>query len=295
MTTTVDTGLRTAYDTCSAITRTAAKNFHYGIRLLPPGKRAALSAVYALARRIDDIGDGDLPIDVKRERLAAMRVMLADPPGTSDDDPVLRAVRDVARSTALPMDAFSDLVDGVESDVLGRRYDDFDALVGYCRQVAGGIGRLCVAVFGARDLPTAFVHADALGVALQQTNILRDIREDLLAGRVYLPSEELQRFGVDLSVDEHGVVRDDDGALAALVRFSAGRARSWYDDGLRVLAHLDRRSAACCSAMAGIYRELLERIAAEPDRVRYGRTSLSGREKAGVAARALVRPRGAAR
>jgi 15-cis-phytoene synthase len=274
-----------AYAACEAITKTEARNFHYGIRLLPPAKRSALSAVYALARRIDDIGDGDLPVADKRAALVGARASLGDL--DASDDPVLVAVADASRRLPIPLEAFGELVDGVEMDVAGTQFETFDDLVGYCRNVAGSIGRLCLGVFGARDMSVAPGYADELGIGLQQTNILRDIREDLIAGRVYLPTDDLMRFGVDLKVGSDGALVDD-GGLTALVRFSADRARGWYDDGLRLIPLLDRRSAACASAMSGIYRRLLDRIAAQPSLVRDRRLSLSGWQKAGVAVRALA-------
>jgi 15-cis-phytoene synthase len=175
----------------------------------------------------------------------------------------------------------------VEMDVLGRRYTTFEELAGYCRCVAGSVGRLCLGVFGARPDPAAPRYADALGIALQQTNILRDIREDLGNGRVYLPQSELDRFGVELRLTGDGALADPDGRLAALIRFSAARAGNWYDEGLRLVPLLDRRSAACAVAMSGIYRRLLDSIAARPALVYDQRLSLSGWRKAGVAARAL--------
>src|SRR5947209_11297603 len=222
MTSTLDA----AYVACADITREQARNFHYGIRLLPPDKRGALCAVYALARRVDDIGDGDLPTVVKQEHLRRLRGELA----RLDDstDPVLVALADAARRYPIPIDAFGELIDGVEMDVVGARFATFDDLVHYCRCVAGSIGRLCLGVFGARDMNLAPSYADTLGIALQQTNILRDIREDLLNGRVYLPQDELQRFGVDLRVDGEGALADDAGALTAYVRFAADRARLCY-------------------------------------------------------------------
>jgi 15-cis-phytoene synthase len=274
-----------AYAACEAITKTEARNFHYGIRLLPPAKRSALSAVYALARRIDDIGDGDLPVADKRIALVGARASLDDLGGS--DDPVLVAVADASRRLPIPLEAFGELVDGVEMDVAGTQFETFDDLVGYCRNVAGSIGRLCLGVFGARDLSVAPGYADELGIALQQTNILRDIREDLITGRVYLPTADLMRFGVDLKLGSDGALVDD-GGLTALVRFSADRARGWYDDGLRLIPLLDRRSAACSSAMSGIYRRLLDRIGGQPSLIRDRRLSLSGWQKAGVAARALA-------
>jgi phytoene synthase len=277
--------VESAYVACEDITRDQARNFHYGIRLLPPAKRNALCAVYALARRIDDIGDGDLPSDVKLKQLGLLRGELAALGDTSD--PVLLAVHDTVRHYPVPMDAFGELLDGVEMDVVGARFATFDELVHYCRCVAGSVGRLCLGVFGATEMTVAPGYADELGIALQQTNILRDIREDLGNGRVYLPREELDRFGVELRLDDAGVLVDD-GSLTALVRFSAERARRWYDGGLRLVPLLDRRSAACCSAMSGIYRRLLDRIAEQPALIRDRRLSLSAWAKTGVAVRAVT-------
>ena len=275
-----------AYRLCESITREQARNFYYGIRLLPAARRSVLCAVYALARRVDDIGDGDLPTEEKVRALASLRSDLSAIEGASD--PVLAAVADAARRYPIPLAAFTELVDGVEMDVTGRRYRTFEDLVGYCRCVAGSIGRLCLGVFGSRPDPRAPQYADALGIALQQTNILRDIREDLVNGRVYLPQQDLDLFGVELVLDEQGALADKDGGLAALIQFSAERARSWYADGLRLIPLLDRRSAASAAAMSGIYRRLLERIEAQPALVYDRRLALSGWQKAGVAARALT-------
>jgi len=275
-----------AYRLCESITREQARNFYYGIRLLPAAKRSVLCAVYALARRVDDIGDGEMPTEEKVRALASLRADLSAIERAGA--PVLAAVADAARRYPIPLAAFTELVDGVEMDVTGRRYQTFEDLVGYCRCVAGSIGRLCLGVFGSRPDPQAPQYADALGIALQQTNILRDIREDLVNGRVYLPQQDLDLFGVELVLDEQGALADKDGGLAALIRFSAERARSWYADGLRLIPLLDRRSAASAAAMSGIYRRLLERIEAQPALVYDRRLALSGWQKAGVAARALT-------
>jgi phytoene synthase len=275
-----------AYRVCEQITRSQARNFHYGIRLLPPPRRAALCALYALARRIDDIGDGELPVAEKLHALAQVRGGLRDLAGSAD--PVLIAVHDASRRYPVPLRAFEELVDGVEMDVTGRRYETFDELVVYCRCVAGTVGRLCLGVFAARAEPRAADYADQLGIALQQTNILRDIREDLSVGRVYLPQSELDAFGVELALDERGALVDKDGALAELIVACAQRARVWYREGLRLLPLLDRRSAACTAAMAGIYHRLLDRIEQRPQAVYDQRLSLSGWQKARVATRALV-------
>jgi 15-cis-phytoene synthase len=277
--------LTDAYRHCEYVTRTEARNFYYGIRLLPADKRSVLCAVYALARRIDDIGDGDLPAAAKLDALRALRADLAGLDHSAD--PVLLAVADSARRFPIPLGAFDELIEGVQWDVAGRAYPSFEELTGYCRRVAGSVGRLCLGVFGSRPDPEAANYADTLGIALQQTNILRDIREDLGNGRIYLPQDDLDRFGVELALDERGALVDKDGGLSALITFSAERARGWYTDGLRLVPLLDWRSKASCLAMAGIYRQLLARIEARPALVFDQRLSLSGWAKAGVAARAL--------
>ena len=277
-----------AYARCERITRTEAKNFSYGIRLLPAAKRRALSAVYAFARRIDDIGDGSLPAADKLAALAAARAAV-QAPEQHPEDPVLVALADAARRLPVPLPAFVELVEGCEMDVRGTRYRTFAELDHYCRCVAGSIGRLSLGVFAPHAGPQAAWLADRLGVALQLTNILRDIREDYLSGRVYLPQEDLDEFGVVLTLRADGRLDPQDGRLGRLVRREVARARSLYDEGLRLLPMLDWRSAACCAAMAGIYRQLLEIIDADPERVCLGRTALTSQAKLAVAARALLR------
>jgi len=294
-----------AYRYCEQVTSTEARNFSYGIKLLTPPKRRALSAAYAFARRIDDIGDGTLPAADKLAALAEARTAVAAlasgrPPA---GDPVLIALDDAARRFPIPVEAFGEIVDGCVADVQGTSYATFDELLHYCRCVAGSVGRLSLGIFGADDLAQAAPLADALGVALQLTNILRDIREDYQNGRVYLPAEDLDRFGCSLdalagSLNGAASAAGLNGAaepLARLIGFEAERARSWYATGLRLMPMLDRRSAASAGAMAGIYRRLLERIAAAPAEVVKGRLSLSTGEKITVAVRSLagmaVRPR----
>jgi 15-cis-phytoene synthase len=277
-----------AYRVCHQITRDEARNFYYGIRLLPRPKRDALCALYALARRIDDIGDGGLPVEEKRAELALVRKRL----GAVDDidDPVYAAVAETARRYPVPMEAFEEIVDGVELDLDPVRIADFDELVRYCRLVAGSVGRLCLSIFGSdgADPTVAPTYADQLGIALQQTNILRDIREDLGNDRVYLPADELARFGVDLRLDDTGSLADPQGRLAGYVRYAAARAEDWYCLGMRLVPHLDRRSAASCCAMAGIYHHLLVRIGSSPVEVYDRRLSLRGAEKLHVAVVSLA-------
>lgn len=276
-----------AYRECERITRTRARNFSYGIRLLPGPKRRALSAVYAFARRVDDIGDGDLPAAERLRRLAEARAEL-HAASLNSSDPVLVALADSASRMALPMPAFDELIDGCEADVRGTRYETFDELLHYCRCVAGSIGRLSLGVFGTEDRMIAEGRADALGVALQLTNILRDVREDLGNGRVYLPAADLRRYGVELDPRTPGPLLHEQDGLARLVRFEVRRAEQWYRQGFALLPLLDRRSRACCASMAGIYHQVLQAIAAEPLRAMRRRTSLSSWQKAGVAARSMA-------
>ncbi|MEB3371702.1 presqualene diphosphate synthase HpnD [Saccharopolyspora mangrovi] len=279
------TRIRDAYQECERITREQARNFSYGIRLLPGPKRRALSAVYAFARRVDDIGDGDLPSEDKLRELKQCREAVQQA-SIGSADPVLAALADAASRMPLPMEAFDGLIDGCEADVRGTSYASFDELLHYCRCVAGTIGRLSLGVFGTDDPDTATERADALGVALQLTNILRDVREDQLNGRVYLPAADLAHFGVRLEPGSGFV--EDTARWNRLVRFQAARAERWYIEGFRLLPMLDRRSRACCASMAGIYHELLVRIATNPSAAMHQRTSLSGWRKAGVAARSLA-------
>jgi phytoene synthase len=238
--------------------------------------------VYALARRIDDIGDGDQPPQQKLEDLAEVRKRLATP-GEPAEDPVLVAIGDAAARYDLPMDAFADLVDGCEMDVVGTPYATIDDLVVYCRRVAGSIGRLSLAVFGAAGEPGANGFADDLGVALQLTNILRDVKEDGRRGRVYLPA-------ADAVACECPADLSDDAALGRLVAFECARAEDWFARGFRLLPMLDRRSKACVGAMAGIYHRLLRRIAQDPMAVTRGRISVPASEKLLVSMSCLVSP-----
>ncbi len=183
-----------AYEECRRIARASGSSFYSGIRLLPSDRRDGVFAVYALARRIDDIADGLLPADQKLAQLAEIRAELARI--EQSHDPVLIAVADTVSRFPVPLDAFNDLIDGAEADVHGDVYTTFAELEQYCRRVAGSIGRLALGLFDTADRATAGPLADDLGVALQLGNILRDLTEDIRQGRVYLPGEDLARFGV---------------------------------------------------------------------------------------------------
>jgi phytoene synthase len=197
--------LTEAYRECERITWTQARNFAYGIRLLPARKRRGLAVIYAFARRIDDIGDGTLPGQATMttaEKIAALeaaRGAIRDLRDPDPNDPVLLALADTGRNFPVPMAAFGELIDGCLADVRGTSYQTFEDLLHYCRCVAGSVGRLSLGIFGTSGDPeVASGLADSLGVALQLTNILRDIREDYGNGRVYLPAEDLAKFSVDL-------------------------------------------------------------------------------------------------
>lgn len=284
--------VRVAYRHCEEVTRTEAKNFSYGVRLLPGAERRAMYAIYALARRVDDIGDGGLDPARKAESLArvsaAVDGLTAGRADTENGtDPVYVALADAAQHFPIPMEAFQELIAGVRMDVEQAEYKTFDDLLVYCRCVAGSIGRLSLGVFGCTDLERGREYADSLGLALQVTNILRDIREDAAMGRRYIPAADMERFGCDETWFATGRIPDD-ADFDGLIRYEATRARALFEDGLRLLPLLDRRSRACVGAMAGIYRRLLDSIEGEPAAVMARRVSLTPGEKARLALAALL-------
>jgi phytoene synthase len=289
----VSAPVQAAYSYCETVTGQQARNFAYGIRLLPADKRQAMSALYAFSRRVDDIGDGTLAPPAKRDRLEGTRGLLErirqGAVDEDDTDPVAVALADAARRFPLPLGGLDELIDGVLRDVHGETYETWDELKAYCRCVAGAIGRLSLGVFGtqpgARGAERAAEYADTLGLALQLTNILRDVREDAANGRTYLPADDLAKFGCFSGF--HSATPPPGSDFAGLVRFEVRRARTLFAEGYRLLPMLDRRSGACVAAMAGIYRRLLDRIERAPEAVLRGRVSLPGREKAYVAVRGL--------
>ncbi|MFK4108129.1 presqualene diphosphate synthase HpnD [Streptomyces sp. NPDC002176] len=282
-----------AYRYCETVTGQQARNFAYGIRLLPTPERRAMSALYAFSRRVDDIGDGELPGDVKVDRLEDTRALLARIQAGAieedDTDPVAVALTHAAGAFPIPLGGLDELIDGVQMDLRGATYETWDDLKVYCRCVAGAIGRLSLGVFGteagAPGAERAPEYADTLGLALQLTNILRDVREDAEGGRTYLPADDLAKFGC--SAGFAGPTPPEGSDFAGLVHFEVRRARALFAEGYRLLPMLDRRSGACVAAMAGIYRRLLDRIERDPEAVLRGRVSLPGREKAYVAVRGL--------
>jgi phytoene synthase len=260
-----------AYAEVVRITRSEARNFAWGIRLLPRGKREAVSALYAFARRVDDIADdAALPPEERRVRLNACLASLEAPPA---EDPVLVAVADVIEVHGVRKDDLADLVRGGLMDVDRSRYGSWEQLRMYCDLVAGSVGVACVAVYDPREPEKARPLAGTLGLALQQINIMRDVPEDWRLGRVYLPQDELARFGVteeDIAAGRTGP------AWRALMEHQAERADALLAQGLGLLPLLDRRSRLGVRSFAGVYRGLLSQMRSSGYEVFTRRPSLSG-------------------
>ena len=268
-----------AYAEVQRVTRERAKNFAYGIMVLPAEKRRAIAAVYAFAREVDDVADGDLPLEEKRLRLEALRASLDD---ANPASPMTVALADARARFDIPVDALAALVDGGLQDTEQARYASFDELRGYCEKVAGAVGVACVAVYGSDDVESA----RTLGIALQLINIMRDVAEDWELGRVYLPQDELARFGVVEADIELGRVSS---AWRTMMSFQDDRARTLLTEGLKLLDTLDRRSALCVSTFAGLYSGQLDRIEANGFDVFGPSCRLSMPAKLAVVARGLVR------
>jgi phytoene synthase len=261
-----------AYAEVGRITRREAKNFAYGIMVLPRQKRQAIAAIYAFARKVDDVADGELPPEEKRAQLEELRAALDEDPA----EPVFVALRDARERFSIPHEPLSALIDGGLQDLEQSTYRDFAELRGYCEKVAGAVGLACVPVYGSDDTERAMT----LGIALQLINIIRDVDEDRQLGRVYLPQDELAAFGVkELSPSPE---------FRELMAFQAERARTYLAEGLRLLDSLDRRSALCVGTFAGLYRETLDRIEAGGFDVFGEKTRLSAPRKLAVVARELL-------
>jgi phytoene synthase len=244
----------TAYADVMRITRREARNFAWGVMVLPRQKKQAIAALYAFARRVDDIADSRLEADERRARLEACRASVETLPGSPNGDSVLVALADAMARYPIPKSALLDLVAGGLMDVDKNRYASWQELHEYCRRVAGAVGIACAAVYGPRDHATAAPLAERLGLALQQINIMRDVREDWELGRVYLPQDELKSF----DVTEYDIAAGRAGpAWRELMTHQGARADRLLRAGLDLLPLLDRRSALCVRTFAGIYRGLL--------------------------------------
>ena len=261
-----------AYAEVGRITRREAKNFAYGIMVLPRAKRQAIAAIYAFARRVDDVADGELPLQEKRFQLGELRLALEDDP----EDPVFVALRDARERFGIPREPLEALIDGGLQDTEQATYADFAELRGYCEKVAGAVGLACVPVYGSDDTENAMT----LGIALQLINIIRDVDEDQQLGRLYIPQDELAAFEVEYLAPTP--------QFRELMAFEAERARTYLAAGLRLLDSLDRRSALCVGTFAGLYRETLDRIEAGGFDVFGEKTRLSTPRKLAVVARGLL-------
>jgi phytoene synthase len=267
-----------AYAEVQRLTRRRARNFAYGIMVLPREKRRAIAAIYAFARRVDDVADGELPSDQKRQQLEQIRAGLHAPGG----DAMSVALADARNRFPIPDSALHTLVDGGLQDLDQARYANFEELRGYCTKVAGAVGVACIAVYGSDDVE----RAETLGIALQLINIIRDVREDWELGRVYIPQDELASFGV--SEDDIAAGRAT-AAWRPLMTFQAKRARVHLQDGLGLLGSLDGRSALCVSTFAGLYRATLDRIEASGFDVFDGPPHLSALTKLRIVGEGLRR------
>ena len=271
---------------CHDMARREAKNFYWGFISLPREQRNAIYALYDFARQVDDEADAvahapDLPGRLQRHRERIAKCVHGE---YADDDAVMQVLAVAVDRFAIPERELQMLIDGVEMDGTKLRYHTWDELRSYCNLVASVVGRMCVRIFGFED-DAALERADDLGIALQLTNILRDVREDIGLGRIYLPQEDLHRFAIpEASLLSWNAVPGWD----ALVAFEAERAREYFARGYEVLRYLDRRPAACVRTMAGIYERILEKIERDPTLPLHERAGLSSTEKIGAMVRAWL-------
>lgn len=262
---------------CRDMARREAKNFYWGFISLPYDQRVAIYALYDFARQIDDETDGAGPAEpgLVAARLQVHRARIRRAVAGEYDDHVMHVLSRAIERYAIPEGELMMLIDGVECDLTMKRYATWEELRDYCTLVASVVGRMCVRIFGFTD-PVALERADDLGRALQLTNILRDVREDVGLGRVYLPQEDLARFGVSEATFEDGVSSPQ---WNELVAFETQRARNLYESGYQVLNYIPRRSAVCVQTMARIYERILEKIERDPELPLRERARLTWTEK----------------
>ena len=277
--------LELAYADCQQLTRREAKNFYYAFVTLPLEKRKAIYAAYAFCRHCDDSVDEAASVEDKLSALADLRSSLARAYQGQAPTPAFLALADAADRYSIPQEYFQEIILGVESDLVKTRYQNFDELRQYCYRVASVVGLVCLQIFQYRD-EAAREHAVDLGLAMQLTNIMRDVREDWSMGRVYLPQDEMARFGYTEEQLEAGVRND---AFVQLLRFQGDRAREYFRSGFRLLPYLSRRSRACPAVLGAIYSRVLDRIeASEYNVLGEQRIALSTGEKARITAKAWL-------
>ncbi len=274
------------YERCAEITRRSRSSFYYAFILLTPERRRALNAVYAFCRFIDDIVD-DESIREPAMLLARWREELDHVYAGVPTRALSRALADSARRFAIPRVHFEEIIAGVEMDLSRTRYQTFGELRPYCYRVASALGLICIEIFGYRN-PSAKIYAENLGLALQLTNILRDVREDAARGRIYLPLEDLARFNVTEDEILGGVYSSN---FVSLMDFEARRAQELYAAAQIALAAEDRSTLLTAEAMRLIYGALLERIIKSNYRVLDRRHRLSAPHKLYLVGRAWAEGR----
>ena len=277
--------LELAYADCQIITRREAKNFYYAFITLPKEKRRAIYAAYAFCRHCDDSVDEAASEEDKLKALSELQESLDSTYRGSPPTSTFLALADTAERYDIPQDHFREIILGVESDLVKTRYRNFDELRQYCYRVASVVGLVCLQIFQYRD-EAAREYAVDLGLAMQMTNIMRDVREDWSMGRVYLPQDEMERFGYT-EEELSNSVRND--AFVRLLQFQGDRARSYFRSGFRLLPFLSRRSRACPAVLGAIYSRVLDRIQESGyDVLGERRIALSTSEKARITARAWL-------
>jgi 15-cis-phytoene synthase len=262
-----------AYADVLRITNQTARNFAWGIRILPGPKRRAVAALYAFARDVDDLADRARPA---RAELELWQAAVEALPSSHNERSILVALADSMERYDIPKQALLDLVRGALMDCDRSSYATWDELREYCRCVAGAVGVACAAVYGPSDRHRAESLAETLGISLQQINIMRDVAEDWALGRIYLPQDELEGFGVGEKDVAEGRIGPEWGRL---MEHQAARAERLMQEGLGLLPLLDRRSALCVRSFAGIYRGLLDQMRARDYDVFRERPHLSAAAK----------------
>ena len=275
------TAVQEAYLHCQAVTRANAKNFYYAFATLPKARRQAIYAVYAFCRLCDDIADGVAPTDEKVQQLDGVQRALVEAYAGTPDSETFVALADAVRAFEIPRNYLEEVVEGVRMDLTTSRYQTFEDLRTYCYRVASTVGLVSVRLFGGTAAAIEPLAVD-LGLAMQLTNIIRDVNEDLARGRVYLPLDEMARFGYSLDELRRNVYND---AFVSLMRYQGERAHAYFENGLRLVQMLPRRTRACPAVLGGMYLRLLERIEARGYNVFKERVSLSSREKLALASR----------
>ena len=273
--------LTSAYQTCRNITRREAKNFYYAFLTLPAAKRRAIYVAYAFCRNCDDSVDEDISPDAKLAALTEVQTHLERTYSGEASGPVYVALADVAKNYAIPQDYFQEVILGVKSDLVKDRFQNFEELKEYCYSVASVVGLICLQIFGYKATD-AKGNAVDLGQAMQLTNIMRHIREDFDMGRVYLPQDELTRFGYTEDDLRNGVRNE---AFLELMKFQSQRARAYFNRGFNLLPYLSRRSRTCPAVLGALYSNVVDRIEASNYNVLESRINLSKAEKLSITAK----------